>query len=363
MNMKKIVTSIVISVLISAGLYYGIAAVAPTEAIRAILTNKFDLTMCVMFGAGFGVVYLLSSYRKAATPEADIPMKKYEYLYNQCDAELKAELDKLSDEDKLRYVESTEALLDNNKKNDLNNYVFKLRTPQKSGTMKMLGNVAFVAMLAFVGYTGYETFSEVKPALDEHRAAMNAIDNKSEPNEETTIENETSDVQMLYIDGLPPIKLVGNNSLNKSDVDNLIENNIKTLPQKVLDAHSMICIYSPSEFTKVRTEYEVGIVLGFATWEKVAHYPINSEKSTIIHEAFHVLDFYNEDNDIGFSTSSQEFINMYNASPNSITRYGSTNIDEFFAEAGMMYVNSPSSLKSKNIDVYNYFNNKLGLYK
>ena len=190
MNMKKIVTSIVISVLISAGLYYGIAAVAPTEAIRAILTNKFDLTMCVMMGVGFGVVYLLSSYRKAATPETDIPMKKYEYLYNQCDAELKAELDKLSDEDKLRYVESTEALLDNNKKNELNNYVFKLRTPQKSGTMKMLGNVAFVAMLAFVGYTGYETYSEVNPALDEHRAAMNA----------------TYDDQVLYIDGLPPIQ-------------------------------------------------------------------------------------------------------------------------------------------------------------
>ena len=348
MNMKKIVTSIVISVLISAGLYYGIAAVAPTEAIRAILTNKFDLTMCVMMGVGFGVVYLLSSYRKAATPEADIPMKKYEYLYNQCDAELKAELDKLSDDDKLRYVESTEALLDNNKKNELNNYVFKLCTPQKSGTMKMLGNVAFVAMLAFVGYTGYETFSEVKPALDEQKAAMNA----------------TYDDQVLYIDGLPPIQLVGNNSLNKNDIDNMIEKSIKTLPQKLLDAHSMIYIYSPDEFTKIKTERELAPnVEGFATWEKTAHYQINTNKFTITHEAFHVLNSYNEINDISFSTSSPDFVNMYNAAPNSITEYGATNVSEFFAEAGDMYVNSPSSLKSKNIDVYNYFNNKLGLYK
>ena len=247
---------------------------------------------------------------------------------------------------------------------DRNNYVFKLRTPQKSPTMKMLGNVAFVAMLAFVGYTGYETYTEAKPAFDEYKATIaSTTDNKSELNLNTNTENGTYNDQVLYIDGLPPIQLVGNNSLNKNDVDNMIEN-IKTLPQKILDAHSMIYIYSPGEFTNIKAEHGDGPnVTGFATWEKTAHYPINSEKSTIIHEAFHVLDFYNEINDIGFSTSSQEFINMYNASPNSITRYGSTNVQEFFAEAGAMYVNSPSSLKSKNIDVYNYFNNKLGLYK
>ena len=342
MNMKKIVTSIVISVLISAGLYYGIAAVAPTEAIRAILTNKFDLTMCVMMGVGFGVVYLLSSYRKAATPEADIPMKKYEYLYNQCDAELKAELDKLSDEDKLRYVESTEALLDNNKKTALNNYVFKLRTPQKSPTMKMLGNIAFVAMLAFVGYTGYETFSEVKPALDEHRAAMNA----------------TYDDQVLYIDGLPPIQLISGGTFNQLEINEYIEENIKTQPAFLLKNAKMINICSPEEYAKLEI-VKVDNSNGYSDPNNMTIYirqdNINS-KGTVSHELSHLFDVYET------YATSHEFQALYNAAPNSITEYGATNVHEFFAEAGEMFVNSPSLLKSKNIDVYNYFNNLFGQY-
>ena len=344
MNMKKIVTGIVISVLISAGLYYGIAAVAPTEAIRAILTNKFDLTMCVMMGVGFGVVYLLSSYRKAATPEADIPMKKYEYLYNQCDAELKAELDKLSDEDKLRYVESTEALLDNNKKNELNNYVFKLRTPQKSPTMKMLGNVAFVAMLAFVGYTGYETFSEVKPALDEQKAAMNA----------------TYDDQVLYIDGLPPIQLISGGTFNQLEINEYIEENIKTQPAFLLKNAKMINICSLEEYNKLGPPGSIG----YSDAMQMAIYVngdfLNSKKETVSHELCHLFDFSGT-HDYVYSIA-QEFQSLYNAAPNSITEYGATNVHEFFAEAGEMYINNPGMLKSKNIDVYNYFNNLFGQY-
>ena len=345
MNVKKIVTSIVISVLISAGLYYGIAAVAPTEAIRAILTNKFDLTMCVMMGVGFGVVYLLSSYRKAATPEADIPMKKYEYLYNQCDAELKAELDKLSDEDKLRYVESTEALLDNNKKNELNNYVFKLRTPQKSASIKIMSRIALIVLVAFASYTGYETFSEVKPALDEQKAAMNA----------------TYDDQVLYIDGLPPIQLISGGTFNQLEINEYIEENIKTQPAFLLKNAKMIVICRSEEYEKLEI-VEVDTSTGYSDPNNMTIYirqeNINS-KGTISHELSHLFDYVTSYHTY---SNSPEFQALYNAAPNSITEYGATNVHEFFAEAGMMYVNSPSSLKSKNIDVYNYFNNLFGQY-
>ena len=46
---------------------------------------------------------------------------------------------------------------------------------------------------------------------------------------------------------------------------------------------------------------------------------------------------------------------MYNQNPGSINEYGATNVKEFFAEAGEMYLLSPEELKGKNIDVYNYF--------
>ena len=355
MNMKKIVTSIVISVLISAGLYYGIAAVAPTEAIRAILTNKFDLTMCVMMGVGFGVVYLLSSYRKAATPEADIPMKKYEYLYNQCDAEL----DKLSDEDKLRYVESTEALLDNNKKTALNNYVFKLRTPQKSPTMKMLGNIAFVAMLAFVGYTGYETYSEVKPALDEHRAAMNA----------------TYDDQVLYIDGLPPIQLISGGTFNQLEINEYIEENIKTQPAFLLKNAKMIVISDiknheiqwKNHHGENSTGDEWGGIRAFASSENMSIY-INSmdSKETVTHELSHIYDFLNE---IYWISNSAEFQSLYNQYKGTFTflntgsqDYMNTQSEEFFAESSNLYINKPEYLKENCEPLYNYFNNLFGQY-
>ena len=75
--------------------------------------------------------------------------------------------------------------------------------------------------------------------------------------------------------------------------------------------------------------------------------------STITHELWHLYDFSNGD---GVKDLSDfEFLNLYNANPNSITEYGATDSAEFFAEAGAMYINNPEELMQKNMDVYNYF--------
>ena len=76
-------------------------------------------------------------------------------------------------------------------------------------------------------------------------------------------------------------------------------------------------------------------------------------KEDISHELWHVFDYtYGNDK---YYLSELDFNVLYNQAPESLTEYGATDVSEFFAEAGKMYINSPEELKEKNIDVYNYF--------
>ena len=80
----------------------------------------------------------------------------------------------------------------------------------------------------------------------------------------------------------------------------------------------------------------------------------DKEKSRIItHELWHAYDWAYGDGESYFSELQMN--DLYNQNPYSITEYGATDVEEFFAEGGAMYVNSPEELKEKNIDVYNFF--------
>lgn len=78
-----------------------------------------------------------------------------------------------------------------------------------------------------------------------------------------------------------------------------------------------------------------------------------SRSRTITHELWHLYDWKNGN---GYQYASEtQLLELYNQNPGSISEYGATNVLEFFAEGGMMYVHSPEELKEKNMDVYNYF--------
>lgn len=78
-----------------------------------------------------------------------------------------------------------------------------------------------------------------------------------------------------------------------------------------------------------------------------------NKKSVMTHELWHVYDWKNGNGNQYIS--EMQILDLYNQSPNSISEYGATNIYEFFAEAGAMYINNPEELKERNIDLYNYF--------
>lgn len=80
---------------------------------------------------------------------------------------------------------------------------------------------------------------------------------------------------------------------------------------------------------------------------------IDSVKDTVAHELWHVFDYANGNDE--YYLSEFDFNILYNQNPGSISEYGATNVLEFFAEAGTMYLLSPEELKEKNMDVYNYF--------
>ena len=79
----------------------------------------------------------------------------------------------------------------------------------------------------------------------------------------------------------------------------------------------------------------------------------DSVKDTVAHELWHVFDYTKGTDE--YYLSELGFNILYNQNPESISEYGATNVLEFFAEAGAMYLLSPEELKEKNIDVYNYF--------
>lgn len=78
----------------------------------------------------------------------------------------------------------------------------------------------------------------------------------------------------------------------------------------------------------------------------------NDFKETLTHELWHVYDNTHQNGNIA---PSETIVDIYNQDPYILGEYGATNVREFFADAGKMYVHSPEELKEKNIDVYNYF--------
>lgn len=74
---------------------------------------------------------------------------------------------------------------------------------------------------------------------------------------------------------------------------------------------------------------------------------------TITHELWHAYDWAYGNGESYYSELQMN--ELYNQNPESLSEYGATDVIEFFAEGGAMYINSPEELKEKNIDVYNFF--------
>lgn len=348
MNMKKIITATVISVLISVCLYYMIPAVCPTEEIAAVLTTKFNLTTCITFGSLTGIVYLLFAYRCKSLMEDEILDKRNEFLLNKCTEDQKLELNKLSGEEKAKYFENIEASLSQSSKNELSNLMFELRTPKAPTALKALSKLALIGLVAYAGYYGYETYQEAKPVLDKYNECLNA-----------TYEDQT-----LYIDGLPPIVLHGDNEFNQLSINKFIDEYIKTQPQFLLDNCKMIYIEKPEYIDNGKGDDRDYATNRDMTIHLAYHGISETYKlETVTHELSHIFDFQNN-----VISKQEKFMSIWKHNkgtfefPEVDNDYCNNDVREFFAESAQLYINNNSYLKEKNQDVYNYFNELYGPY-
>lgn len=342
MNIKKILTFVIISVLISAGMYYGIAGFVPEE-LKPVMENRFDMTMCVVFGVMVGVVYLVYAYKTKGITDADaLAAKKNEYFYNSFTDEQKAEIEALSDEDKARFYVEYEKLMSDDKKTALSNYMFDIQTDKAPAAVKVLRKFAAVLLIAFVGYYGYGTYTEAKPALDAYTAKLNA--------------DYTN--QVLNIDGLPSIEIVG--TLKQRDVDAYIEKNIKTEPEFLLNNVNTIKLYD-NEVAETD-----GLLISNGAYAVPENMSIHidfykaGDKETISHEASHVFDYKYGYHSVSNSQEFQQLYNTYKGTfefPGVDQDYCNNKSEEFFAESSRLFVDEPEYLKKNCEPLYNYFAN------
>ena len=81
----------------------------------------------------------------------------------------------------------------------------------------------------------------------------------------------------------------------------------------------------------------------------------NDFKETLTHELWHVYDAVRQKEGSDYSSNDIRIIDIYNQNPSLLGEYGATNILEFFAEAGQMYIYEPDELKDKSVELYNFF--------
>ena len=340
MNIKKIIKAFMLSIIVFCILYFGINNALPVDIASAI-SNTLSDTIIISISILFGIAYLINSYRLPVITENDIPMKKFEYFFNQCDDSLKKELDSLSDEDKQKYVVSTESLLNQENKTQLNNFIFNLTVPQKSSFSKSLGRIILLILTVCLGCITYQVYIDMKPFISEYNERVTA----------------TYDDQVIYFDNLPPINLISNNSFNQIKINDLVNSSIQNQPNYLLEKAENIYIYSSDCYNANINSTSDGLA-NPNTLSIHIKYSIQKDMSKIIsHELWHLVDYA-----YGylFYSNSDVLQSLYNDKPSSITDYGSTSPVEFFAEAGALYVNYPDELKRKNIDVFNYFEDTFG---
>lgn len=332
--MNKIIKNTVIVIIISTCLYMLrnlILTDCPYPTLNESLTN-FDLTKCIIVAIIIDAIIFFYSYRKPALNEVEYKKKILEYVYASFTPEEKKIIDEMSEEDKARFTEEYLKVQKTENKTAMNNDLSKYQFPQIPDGFKpirkILGVVIVVGII-FGGYTGWQTFSpEIKAVEVAKEAARNEI-----------IED-----QVLYIEGLPPIQLRGDNQFKKMEIEEYIEKYIKTQPQYLLQNASMINICNQRNLSLL--DNAGGIPFAQGTQIYVRSEKAIDSKDTITHELSHVYD-----NVIPYDDSY-----FYNYVDNlDFIDYFKQNADEFMAEASSVYVNAPEDLKAQCPELYDYF--------
>lgn len=345
MSFGKILKAVIISVLISAGLYFGINKdiLSFSEDIDNLLKTKFDLKVCIIIGISLFVYNLIWNYREKGVKMEDLPRVRQEYLVGLMNEEQKLQFNGLDNDGKEEFLSEFEDSLKQEEKENLKSYLFYAPKEYVPGLFKFLRLASFIA-LCYFGYTyGNEVYTEFQPLWTEHMEYV----------------NRTINDQTLYIDGLPPIVLRGDGELKQKDVDYFIDKNIKTQPHFLLKNCNAIYLYSDNFYKKVNgNSLASGAYSDSGTMSIYINLDMHwSDKITMPHELSHIFDYkygvHWASNSSQFKKLAKQYCNSLNALESNYDYCVKTS--EFFAETSRLFLTEPEYLQKSAPELYDYF--------
>ena len=160
------------------------------------------------------------------------------------------------------------------------------------------------------------------------QATANLYDQIEE--ERTFLQEKVAD-QTLYLDGYPPIVLMGNGQFTNGDVRCIVDEILPSQPKGLIVLPSRIVFMNDEVWAQQGNEDQYCGFAHSADYSievRLNHY---SDQNTVTHECAHILDFM-----YGYS-SNPVMLAFYEENPEIVREYGGTNPVEFFAVGSEAY--------------------------
>lgn len=347
--MKNIIKKLIIVIILSTCLYWLRNFILEQANMQSVtdLLNGVTLPVIVIFVVLLVAAFSFLAYKTPALSDSEYATKVEEYTFSKFTPEEMAQVNEMSNEVRAKFLEEMVKLQSPEAKLKMDAELSHYRFAQEPSNLRFPKLLVKLALIALVVFSGYTAYTKVWP---EYQVWME---------NENARKSEVINDQILYIDGLPPIQLLSNNTFKKIQIDDYIEKNIKTQPAYLLKNATMINICSSEEFEIQKNGKELeSYVDGFASSNLSITLKVNGRASIITHELSHVYDYING---VFWVSNSNEFQSLWQSHRGTFTfpgvdqDYCNKNSSEFFAESSNLYVNDPDYLRKNCEPLYNYF--------
>lgn len=361
MSKNKMMFSMIVFVVVFSLMYgYQNMLVTPNPSVLdQVLINAFSFELCFTVAILIALFVYVLLYRK----EDDLDSYRFEFIRNQLSDEEAARIDGLSEEERrvayeIHFNDFTyQQLL------ECRNYVNQKKA--KTNKFAKLGFLSAIVLALTIVLN--PTYSDYVLAKEQYNEVLR---------QQEEAYNQIVEEEYLYYEGLPTIHIISGNSLKVGDVQKYVDQYIRTQPQFLLNNCQIIHICDPTNFESVVTSNgmtyldELGTVYAYASYYddsitlQVDPNIYKDQKSAVTHELTHLFDYASGNGYVvhGISDSS-EWQYLYQNYASCLGEYGASGSDEFFAEAGAMYVNNPKELMWINMDIYNFMNRIYQMYQ
>lgn len=292
MKISKIITAVVLFLIISFGLLYGVPKIIPME-LSIAYSQAASSTLIYGLAITVSISYVVLSYRKSYA-KTEIPEKKYEFYYETFNEEQRQILDEMPEEDKYRFVSEYEKVISDEKKRVLQDKVFDW---EHGFVPKSLKPLRVMAMLLLVGSIAYTSLGVWKVMEEPVMAYM--------------IDTPVAD-QTYYNEGLPPIVVNGNGEIKQRDVQSL-QSLTQRLPTVIKNNISSIIFCSVTNYKNT--------VLSYFNDNNPNYTVFWDGNSVIVNNMYDVEDFYSAvihifmtNNDIVNNSTYQNLFQKYHNS-------------------------------------------------